>query len=115
MQQARATDREVPIDGVFNVRDVGGLLTAGGGVTRRGLASGSGDLGRLTVAGAERLRTLGVATIVDLRTPLELERRGRFPFEEHGIAYRHRPLLQVSATEPGARLADLPPDVLGQL
>src|SRR5262249_39616721 len=37
------------------------------------------------------------------------------PFEGHGIAFRHRPLLDRSATEPEARLADLPPNVLDQL
>ena len=115
MQQAHASDRELPIDGAFNVRDIGGLPTAGGGVTRRGLVYRSGDLARLTVAGADQLRALGVATVVDLRTSLEVERRGRFPLEGNGIAYRHWPLLDRSATESETRLADLPPNLLDQL
>jgi protein-tyrosine phosphatase len=115
MQQVDTTRRELTVDGAYNVRDVGGLHARGGAVVRRGLLYRSGDLGRLTAAGADRLRALGVATIIDLRTTAEVERRGRYPFEEHGIAYRHRPLLNLSATEPEAQLADLPPDVLDRL
>ena len=115
MQQANTTRRELAIDGAYNVRDLGGLTVATGRVVRRGLVYRSGDLGRLTAAGAEELRALGVATVIDLRTTAEVQRRGRFPFEDVGITYRHRPLLDLSATEPEAQLADLPPDVLDQL
>lgn len=115
MQQANTTRRELAIDGAYNVRDLGGLPADAGRVVRRGQVYRSGDLGRLTDAGADQLRALGVATIIDLRTTAEVERRGRFAFEDRGIAYRHRPLLDLSATEPEAQLADLPPDVLDQL
>lgn len=115
MQQARATARDLALDGAFNVRDLGGLGTTAGSVVRRGRVYRSGDLGRLTVAGADQLRALGIATIIDLRTTAEVERRGRFPFEGHGIAYRHRPLREVRAAEPEAQPADLPPDVLDRL
>ena len=115
MQQADATRRELALDGAFNARDLGGLRTRAGTVVRRGLVYRAGDLARLTAAGADQLSALGVATIIDLRTSAEVERRGRFPFEDHGITYWHRPLLDVRATEPEAQLADLPPDVLDQL
>jgi protein tyrosine/serine phosphatase len=115
MQQANTTRRELAIDGAYNVRDLGGLPAGAGRVVRRGQVYRSGDLGRLTVAGAGALRALGVATVIDLRTTAEVQRRGRFSFEDLGIAYRHRPLLDLSATEPEAQLADLPPDVLDQL
>jgi protein tyrosine/serine phosphatase len=115
MQQANTTRRELAIDGAYNVRDLGGLPAAAGGIVRRGQVYRSGDLGRLTATGADQLRALGVTTIIDLRTTAEVERRGRFAFEDYGIAYRHRPLLDLSATEPEAQLADLPPDVLDQL
>jgi protein-tyrosine phosphatase len=115
MQQADTTRREVAVDGAYNVRDLGGLRTSAGVAVRRGLIYRSGDLGRLTPAGADQLEALGIATVIDLRTTAEVERRGRFPFEGHGIAYRHRPLLDLSATEPEAQLTDLPPDVLDRL
>jgi protein-tyrosine phosphatase len=115
MRQANTTRRELAIDGAYNVRDLGGLVAGGGRIVRRGQVYRSGDVGRLTAAGAGELRALGVATVIDLRTTAEVQRRGRFPFEDAGIAYRHRPLLDLSATEPEAQLTDLPPDVLDQL
>jgi protein tyrosine/serine phosphatase len=115
MQQANTTPRELAVDGAFNVRDLGGLPAAGGTMVRPGLVYRSGDLGRLTTAGADQLRAVGIATIIDLRTTAEVERRGRFAFEGHGIEYRHRPLREVRATEPESQLADVPADVLDRL
>jgi protein-tyrosine phosphatase len=115
MQQANTTRRELAVDGAYNVRDLGGLPVGADRIVRRGQVYRSGDLCRLTVAGAGDLRARGVATVIDLRTTAEVQRRGRFPFEDLGIVYRHRPLLDLSATEPEAQLADLPPDVLDQL
>ena len=68
MQQANTTPRELAVDGAFNVRDLGGLPAAGGTMVRPGLVYRSGDLGRLTTAGADQLRAVGIATIIDLRT-----------------------------------------------
>lgn len=108
--------RGIDVEGAFNVRDLGGLRSATGGAVRRGLLYRSGDLGRLTPAGAAQLRALGVVTVIDLRTSAELERRGVHPFEGHGIAHRHEPLLQSSAAEPEtASPAELPPDALAGL
>jgi protein-tyrosine phosphatase len=107
-----ATGRELTIGGAFNVRDIGGLRTRGGAFVRRGLVYRSGDLGRLTAAGAEDLRAAGVLTVVDLRRDPEIEQHGRYPFERHGIAYRHRPLLDWSSTGGQEQPAELPPDIL---
>jgi protein-tyrosine phosphatase len=115
MQQADATGRALTIDGAFNVRDLGGLTTHGGGTVAPGLVYRSGDLGKLSREGAERLRALGLATVVDLRRAAEIERHGRYPFEEHGIVYRHRTLLDTPAAEPERRPAELPPDILDLL
>jgi protein-tyrosine phosphatase len=115
MLQADAAGRELTVGGTFNVRDLGGLPIRGGGAVRRGLVYRSADLGGLTRAGADRLRALGLATVVDLRRAAEIERHGRFPFERHGIAYRHHPLLDTSTAEPEGRPVDLPADVLDQL
>jgi protein-tyrosine phosphatase len=115
MSQACETGREVAVGGAFNFRDVGGLPAGPGTAVGRGQLYRSGDLGRLTEAGAEHLNALGVATIIDLRTTGEVERRGRHPFERLGIAYRHLPLLDSGAAEPEALPADLPPDILLRL
>lgn len=112
--QTDAAGRALTIGGTFNVRDIGGLPTRGGGMVRRGLVYRSGDLGRLTAAGAEDLRTAGVVTVVDLRRGPEIELHGRYPFERHGIEYRHRPLLDWSTTGGPERPAEVPPDILDQ-
>jgi protein-tyrosine phosphatase len=113
--QAYDTGHEPVVGGAFNFRDVGGPRAGSGAVVGRGLLYRSGDLGRLTEAGAEQLRALGVATVVDLRTAGEVERRGRHPFERLGIAYRHLPLLDSRTVEPEALPTDLPPDILLQV
>jgi len=58
-----------------NVRDVGGLRTAGGGRVRTGALVRSDDLAGLTAAGLAALRAYGVVRVVDLRSPEEVRRR----------------------------------------
>ena len=72
-------DRLVPLSGAFNFRDLGGYPTADGRVTRWGTLFRSDTLHELTVADVDLLRSLGLATIIDLRTSRELERTGRGP------------------------------------
>lgn len=56
----------VEVPGAFNFRDVGGL-PAGQGRTRPGVLFRSGNLGHLTAAGRDRVASLGIRRIVDLR------------------------------------------------
>lgn len=56
----------------WNVRDLGGLPTAGGGTTRWGALVRADCLGKLTAAGRRALYDYGVRTVIDLRGPLEL-------------------------------------------
>ena len=62
--------RIVLIDGVLNVRDVGGL-TGSLGPVRRGLLLRSACLSGLTPSGERALAGFGLRTVIDLRTPLE--------------------------------------------
>ena len=68
--------RHLPLTGTYNVRDVGGYATADGGRTRWGTLLRADALHRLDGDGRERLRALGVRTIVDLRDEWE---RSHFP------------------------------------
>lgn len=43
---------------------------------------------------ANTLVDMGVATVIDLRSNLEIKRHGRFPIEQHGGRFEHRPLLE---------------------
>jgi protein tyrosine/serine phosphatase len=64
-------ERHLDWEGCFNVRDLGGLPLAGGGVTRWGAVVRADSLDDLTEAGWEALLAHGVRTVVDLRNPDE--------------------------------------------
>jgi protein tyrosine/serine phosphatase len=68
---------------MYNVRDLGGLPTADGGLTRFGAVVRSDNPRRLTEAGVAALRAHGVRSVVDLTDPLEAEREG--PAAELGL------------------------------
>jgi protein-tyrosine phosphatase len=81
-------------EGCYNVRDLGGLPTAGGRRTRYGALVRSDMLCRLTPAGQEALLGHGIATILDVRTPAELARDGdAYAWAQAaaggGVEYRH--------------------------
>lgn len=65
--------RELRWDGCLNVRDLGGLPTAGGGKTRFGAVVRADSLRRLSPAGWDAAVAYGIRTVIDLRFPEELE------------------------------------------
>jgi protein-tyrosine phosphatase len=66
-------DRHLDWPGCSNARDLGGLPTAGGGITRWGAAVRSDSLDRLTPDGWRALEAHGVRTAIDLRSEIERE------------------------------------------
>jgi protein-tyrosine phosphatase len=68
--------RRIAFEGACNVRDLGGLRTTDGRLTRRGVVYRSDALATLSVADQGALAALGVKSIFDLRTADE---RGRNP------------------------------------
>jgi protein-tyrosine phosphatase len=60
-------DRHLDWEGCSNVRDLGGMLAAGGRRTRRGALVRADALDRLTAAGWAALEDHGVRTVIDLR------------------------------------------------
>ncbi|MEV7357391.1 tyrosine-protein phosphatase [Kitasatospora sp. NPDC091276] len=71
------TDAFIDIPGVRNFRDAGGI-----GALRRGVLYRSGSFHTLTEEGARRLKALGLRTVLDLRSPVELE---VWPDLRHGL------------------------------
>jgi protein-tyrosine phosphatase len=90
-------DRFIDLDGAFNFRDLGGLPTRDGGTTRPGVMFRSDALHHLEPADVERLVDLGMRTIIDLRSAVELERTGRGPLEDTDIGWLHAPLSHGDA------------------
>ncbi|MFF2143489.1 tyrosine-protein phosphatase [Kitasatospora sp. NPDC058190] len=71
------TDAFIDIPGVRNFRDAGGI-----GALRRGVLYRSGSFHTLTEEGAQKLKDLGLRTVIDLRSPFELE---VWPDQRHGL------------------------------
>jgi protein tyrosine/serine phosphatase len=72
--RAAVSERHLDWDGCFNVRDLGGLPTRDGGVTRHGAVIRADALDELSAAGWEALVAHGVRTVVDLRNDDERAR-----------------------------------------
>ena len=93
LSSATTADRHVPFDaGAFNVRDLGGLRTIAGDSLRRGVAYRADGLHRLPTEEIERLASLGVRTVVDLRTAGEIEIAASMAADD--IAVVHLPVLR---------------------
>ncbi|MBJ7329793.1 MAG: tyrosine-protein phosphatase [Solirubrobacteraceae bacterium] len=84
--------RRLDWDGCLCARDLGGLETADGRVTRPGALVRSDDLGRLTPAGWAALRDHGITSAIDLRN--DDEREG-----PHPIPTVHLPLDAIEDRE----------------
>ena len=70
---AFADGRRLELEGVFNLRDVGGYPAAGGRTTRWRALLRSDALHRVDPAGGAVLAGLGLRTVLDLRTEAEAE------------------------------------------
>lgn len=79
----RTHPRELPIEGLPNVRDLGGIPLSGGGVVQCGRVLRSASPQLLTTRGAEQLHRYGVRIVVDLRSPTEAASEGHGPMEEY--------------------------------
>lgn len=95
------SERHLQIEGLFNLRDLGGYACAGGATTRwRALLRADG-LHRMTPESCKMLAALGVTTIIDLRGAHETTRHPG-PFVAYpGIAYRNIPLFDALAPVAG--------------
>jgi hypothetical protein len=94
-------ERLVALEGAFNFRDLGGYPSRDGRTTRWGRLFRSDTLHELTEADVEVLRSLGLVTVVDLRTPRELDRTGRGRLEPERIDFHHLSVLGDAAPAMG--------------
>jgi protein-tyrosine phosphatase len=80
------------VDGLVNLRDLGGLPTASGATTIPGRLLRSESPHSLTDSGLRALLELGVGTVVDLRTTSERERRPN-ELAGAGVTVVHAPIF----------------------
>ncbi|HEY5267012.1 MAG TPA: tyrosine-protein phosphatase [Acidimicrobiales bacterium] len=106
--------RILPFTGVLNFRDLGGYQTADGRVTRWRHLYRSDVLHDLTANDLELFRSLGVASIVDLRNPAEVERTGRGLLASEPIHFVNASVLSMEAVEEREDTTVLGEDYLWQ-
>lgn len=89
------TDRWIELDGLVNMRDLGGLPTRDGGTTTSGRLIRSDNLQDLSDADVTRLvDELGVSDVVDLRTGAELHIEGPGPLRRvEALTHHHHSLI----------------------
>ncbi len=86
-------ERVLTVDGVINIRDMGGYHTADGRRMRTGLVYRAGALGNLTVTGLEQLQKMGIKLVCDLRSEEEeVAAPDKLPADS-SLEYIHLPLL----------------------
>jgi protein-tyrosine phosphatase len=83
-QTVRVAERLLPLEAGSNFRDIGGYPAAGGKHVRWGLIYRSGGQPRLTDTDLARIRALGLANLVDLRSA---EERRLAPTRIQGVPY----------------------------
>jgi protein tyrosine/serine phosphatase len=89
--------RELVWEGCFNVRDLGGMPIAEGGLTRRRVLVRADSLSRLTPHGQRALVSYGARTVIDLRT---CEERAAEPADlPTGVRSVHVPLVDGADLE----------------
>lgn len=96
-----STTRTLAIEGLLNMRDLGGLSTPDGRVVRPGRVLRSDNLGGLTEAGTDRLMAqLDPRLVVDLRTAVECTREGRGLAGVDRVRYENLVLTPKGAITP---------------
>ena len=95
------TDRWIELDGLVNMRDLGGLPTRDGGRTASGRLIRSDNLQDLTDADVARLvDELGVSDIIDLRTEVEVHLEGPGPLRRvESLTHHHHSLIAARGEE----------------
>ncbi|MGJ3508393.1 tyrosine-protein phosphatase [Enemella sp. A6] len=73
----------IELDGLVNLRDVGGTPTVDGGQIRSGRLLRSDNLQDLSSADIERLLQIGLTDVVDLRSTFEVTSEGPGPLHAH--------------------------------
>jgi protein-tyrosine phosphatase len=97
-------DRHLPLDGTFNVRDLGGYPTGDGRQTRWRTVWRADSLHRLPDLAQMALLAHGIRTVIDLRRPEEADEAPNVFRASPRVAYQHCSLLgEAALREMGPR------------
>lgn len=96
----------IEIEGVENVRDLGGIAVCGNRAVKPGLLYRGGNLSKLTAAGAQKLSSeLGVSLVIDLRVGWEVQAKPDVAIpgvENVHIPFYDMELVGIDYAEPAA-------------
>lgn len=109
--------RWIDLDGLANLRDVGGIPTVDGAAIRPGVLLRSDNLQSLTEADVTALLDLGLTNVVDLRSDYEAEQEGPGPLVRRGVTHHQHSLFRewregVGEDKPDERPEALPEEAL---
>jgi protein tyrosine/serine phosphatase len=107
----------IELDGLANLRDVGGIPTTDGGAIRPGRLLRSDNLQSLTPSDVEALLDLGLTDVVDLRSDYEAEREGPGPMSATDVDVHQFSLFRewqpgVGEDKPDVRADVMPEEAL---
>ena len=108
----------IELEGLANLRDVGGMPTSDGGEITAGRLLRSDNLQALTQDDIDRLLRLGLSDVVDLRSEYEVESEGPGPLANHPQVQIHQHSLfrewreGVGEEKPDTRPEELPDEAL---
>lgn len=92
--------RQLALEGAFNMRDLGHVTTADGYEVRSGKLFRADALHKLTPADLELLGAFGITAVIDLRSEHEITRTGPARLTEQGARHLHRPIMGGDPSRP---------------
>lgn len=105
-------ERRVDIDGVKNIRDVGGLTNTLGETIATGCYYRSATLHDMTAQGEQSADELGIRHIIDLRSTKEVEQYPTPLSEQSNMTIHYIPMLDQMQSRIAAKEMDFPEDML---
>ncbi|THF74725.1 tyrosine-protein phosphatase [Cohnella fermenti] len=91
-------ERRIPLEGAFNVRDLGGYGAANGKTTQWGRLFRADGLHKLTEQDRQELLGRGIRTVVDLRHEHEVREFRNVFADSDAVTYRNISLINPAAT-----------------
>ena len=104
----------VELEGACNVRDVGGLPTVDGRMTRPGVLLRGDNLQDLTPDDVALLLDAGLGTVLDLRTSAEVEIIGPGPLQATPVPHLHQDLIPLGFEARDLVERTIPADGVGE-
>ena len=88
--------RLIALEAAHNVRDLGGYVIGDGRTIAWGRLLRGDGLHHLTPADLDALTPIGLRTVIDLRTPGEVDERGAFPIDRMPVELVHQPVIDTT-------------------